>query len=137
MRADLAANAAACTAAYWHQPRFSSGSHGSNTLYTAFWEALYDHDAELVMNGHDHNYERFAPQKADGTADPLRGIRQFVVGTGGRSLRSVGPPIPNSEVRNDDTLGVLKLTLHLDSYEWEFVPESGGTFTDTGSESCH
>ena len=138
LRADLAANATACTAAYWHQPRFSSGSqHGSSTSYTAFWEALYDHGVELVMNGHEHNYERFAPQTADGTADPVRGIRQIVVGTGGRNHTGFDSPIPNSEVRNDDTFGVLKLTLRPTSYEWEFVPEAGGTFTDMGSESCH
>ena len=138
LRADLAANATACTAAYWHQPRFSSGSqHSSNTSYAAFWEALYDHGVELVMNGHEHNYERFAPQKADGTADPVRGIRQIVVGTGGRNHTGFDSPIPNSEVRNDDTFGVLKLTLRPTSYEWEFVPEAGGTFTDMGSESCH
>ncbi len=138
LRADLEANATPCTAAYWHKPRFSSGSqHGSNTSYTAFWQALYDYDAELVMNGHEHNYERFAPQNSNGTADPVRGIRQFVVGTGGTNLTGFGPPLPNSEVRNGDTLGVLKLTLHPTSYQWEFVPESGGTFTDTGSESCH
>ncbi len=138
LRADLEANATACTAAYWHKPRFSSGSqHGGSTSFIAFWEALYDYDVELVMNGHEHNYERFAPQTADGTADPDRGIRQFVVGTGGSSHTGFGPPVPNSQVRNDDTFGVLKLTLGPTSYEWEFVPESGGTFTDTGSESCH
>jgi hypothetical protein len=138
LRADLAANATACAAAYWHQPRFSSGSrHGSDTSYTAFWEALYDHRVELVVNGHAHNYERFAPQRADGTADDSRGVRQFVVGTGGKNHRGFDSPIPNSEVRNDDTFGVLKLTLSPTSYEWEFVPEAGGTFTDSGSESCH
>ena len=138
LRADLDANSTACTAAFWHKPRFSSGSeHGGSTSFSAFWEALYDYDVELVINAHEHNYERFAPQAADGSVDPDRGIRQFVVGTGGTSLTAFGQPLPNSQIRDDDTFGVLKLTLSPASYEWEFVPVSGGRFTDTGRESCH
>lgn len=137
LRADLAAHPRACTLAYWHHPRFSSGRHGSNTAFQAFWQALYEYGADVVLNGHDHDYERFAPQNPSGVADPQHGIRQFVAGMGGRShYLFEGSPIANSEVRNDDTFGVLKLTLHPTSYTWEFVPEAGKTFTDSGSEPC-
>jgi acid phosphatase type 7 len=91
----------------------------------------------VVLSGHGHDYERFAPQTSSGVADPARGIREFVVGTGGRSLRAFGTIRANSEVRNSDTYGVLKLTLHTSSYEWQFVPEAGKTFSDSGSGSCH
>ena len=138
LRADLAAHPAICTLAYWHHPRFSSGLHGSSTSVQAIWQALYDYGAEVVINGHDHNYERFAPQDPNGVADPDRGIRQFVVGTGGMSHYAFpGAPIANSELRNDDTSGVLKLTLHPSSFDWQFVPVAGKTFTDSGSQSCH
>jgi hypothetical protein len=103
----------------------------------AIWDALYDLGAEVVLAGHDHDYERFAPQDGDGNPDPVNGIREFVVGTGGASLRDFGDIQPNSEVRNSDTLGVLKLTLRSTSYDWEFVPEAGQTFTDSGSTDCH
>ncbi|UCH26369.1 MAG: metallophosphoesterase [Trueperaceae bacterium] len=137
LRADLAANPTACTLAYWHHPRFSSGMHGNHSEYVPFWEVLYEHGAELVLTSHDHNYERFAPQDASGVADSSRGIRQFVVGTGGKSLRSLAALQPNSEVFDGDTFGVLKLTLHPGSYDWEFVPEPGGGFSDAGSGVCH
>ncbi len=137
LRADLAANPAACTLAYWHHPRFSSGLHGSSTLTQAIWQALYDYGAEVVVNGHDHDYELFAPQDPNGEPDPQVGIRQFVVGTGGKSHYSFGVPIANSEVRNGDTYGVLKMTLHSTSFDWEFVPVAGKTFSDSGSQSCH
>ena len=137
LRADLAAHPAGCTLAYWHAPRFSSGQHGDSSSLQPFWQALYDNGAEVVLSGHDHDYERFAPQTATGGADPVNGIREFVVGTGGRSHSSLGLPKPNSEVQNNDTYGVLKLTLHPGSYDWRFVPEAGKTFTDSGSESCH
>lgn len=137
LRADLAAHPAACTLAYWHHPRFSSGPHGGTMAVQAFWQALYEAGAELVLNGHDHLYERFAPQDPDGRRDEERGIRQFTVGTGGASLYAVGRPAPNSEVVNTTTYGVLKLTLYPDRYEWEFVPVPGGRFTDSGSGTCH
>jgi hypothetical protein len=134
---DLAADSSACTVALWHHPRFSSGDHhGSSNATAAFWTALYNDGAEIVLNGHDHSYERFAPQNASAAADP-NGIRQFVVGTGGRNLYQFGSPIANSEVRNNDTFGVLKLTLDPGSYSWQFVPAAGGTFTDSGSGTCH
>src|SRR3954447_16686344 len=136
LRADLAAHPAACTLAYWHQPRFNSGRHGPDAVYTAFWQALYDFRADVVLNGHDHIYERFALQDPQGAATPLS-IRQFTVGTGGRSHYSIVSIQPNSEVRNADTFGVLQLTLRAGSYDWSFRPEAGKAFTDTGSETCH
>jgi len=91
----------------------------------------------VVLVGHDHDYERFAPQDPTGVSDPARGIREFVVGTGGRSHYATATPVPNSEVRNSDTFGILRLTLHPASYDWKFVPEAGGTFTDSGTGYCH
>ncbi len=136
LRADLTANQNVCTLAYWHKPRFSSGLHGNNSGVQAFWQALYDYGADVVLNGHDHTYERFAPQNPTGQAEPSRGIREFVVGTGGATLYSFLTIQPNSEVRNNTTWGVLKLTLHATSYEWEFIPIAGQTFTDAGSANC-
>jgi hypothetical protein len=101
------------------------------------WKLLYNANAELILNGHAHFYERFAPQTVTGAADPARGIREFIVGTGGRSLNSLGTAIPNSQVRNNRTYGVLKLTLGSGTYSWQFVPVAGKTFTDQGSGNCH
>lgn len=138
LRADLTAHPATCTLAYWHHPRFSSGHHGSEVVFEAFWQALYEHDADVVLAGHDHVYERFAPQKPNSEPDPVRGLRQFVVGTGGDRLRKfAGPAIANSEVRNDNTFGVLKLTLYPASYGWQFIPVAGRNFTDSGTARCH
>ncbi len=137
LRADLAANPAECVLAYWHHPLFSSGLHGANSVMRPIWQALYDYGADLVLNGHDHNYERFAPQTPDGGADAAAGIREFVVGTGGRSSYQVAPSGTNSEARNGDTFGVLSLTLHPSGYDWQFVPQAGKTFTDSGAGSCH
>ncbi len=138
LRADLAASTKQCTVAYWHHARFSSGTqHGSNTSTQPFWQALYDAGAELVIAGHEHNYERFAPQTPTGQSDPAAGIREFVVGTGGASFYPNFTPLPNSEVRNGATSGVLELTLNAGTYTWQFIPVAGQTFTDTGSGSCH
>jgi acid phosphatase type 7 len=137
LKAELAAHPASCTLAFWHHPRFSSGQHGSSGATQALWQDLYDAGADVALVGHDHDYERFAPQDASGAADPARGIREFVVGTGGRSHYSLSTPVANSEVRNSDTFGVLQLTLHPAAYEWKFVPEAGGTFTDSGTGYCH
>jgi acid phosphatase type 7 len=137
LRADLAAHPVPCTLAYWHYPRFSSGIvHGSDPSMQPLWQALYDYGADVVLNGHEHNYERFALQNPAGVADPSRGIRQFVIGSGGRSHYAFGIPIANSEVRNENSYGVLKLTLHPNGYDWEFIPEAGKTFTDSGSGTC-
>ena len=137
LKADLAASPASCTLAYWHQPRFSSGGHGDNLAYDVWWQDLYSAGADVVLNGHDHYYERFAPQNPSGIADQVYGIREFVVGTGGRSHSSFGSIHSTSEVRNSDTFGVLELTLRSDSYSWQFIPEAGRTFTDSGTHACH
>ena len=126
LRADLASNTATCTLAYWHHPLFSSGHHGNQTKMKPIWEALYAADVDVVVNGHDHDYERFALQDPSGEADPARGIREFVVGTGGGGLRPFETNQLNSEVRRADTHGILKLTLNPTSYDWEFVPVGGG-----------
>jgi hypothetical protein len=138
LRQDLADHPAVCTLAYFHKPLFSSGqTHGNDPSVKPLWQALYDAKAVLVIGGHDHDYERFAPQNPDGEADAKRGIREFVAGTGGKSQRAFGAPKPNSEVRNNDAFGVLKLTLRPNGYDWQFVPEQGKTFTDSGSGACH
>jgi hypothetical protein len=136
LRGDLAANPAACTLAYWHTPRFSSGSSPVSNKSGALWRALYEYGADVVLSAHEHFYERFAPQTADGVADADHGIRQFIVGTGGSALRGFATIHPNSEVRNGNTWGVLKLTLRAGSYDWVFVPIAGQSFTDTGSANC-
>ena len=138
LRADLAASGTPCTLAYWHHPRFSSGSrHGSDGAVGPLFQALYDAGADVVLWGHEHNYERFAPLDPSGEVDTARGIRAFVVGTGGRSHYRLGAPVTGSEVRNGDTFGILVLTLEPGRYRWEFVPEAGKTFTDTGAGTCH
>jgi hypothetical protein len=134
---DLAAHHAACTLAYWHQPRFSSGPHHSDAAYDAFWRALYAAHADLVLNGHDHDYERFAPQTPDAKPDQAAGITEIVAGTGGRSHYKIGAIEPNSQVSNGTTYGVLFVTLHPRSFSWKFVPEPGSTFKDSGSQGCH
>jgi len=137
LRGDLAAHPNACTLAYWHHPRFSSGEHGSSSASQPLWQALYDANADLIVSGHDHTYERFAPQTPTGALDAARGIRELVVGTGGADFYQFPTIRANSEVRNNTTHGVIKLTLHPTGYDWEFVPVAGQTFTDAGSESCH
>jgi hypothetical protein len=138
LRADLAAHPVACTLAYWHKPLFSSGgAHGNDLTVKPLFQALYDANADVVVNGHDHDYERFAPQDPEGAADSKRGIREFVAGTGGKNHRPFGEPKPNSELRDATAFGVLKLTLKLDGYDWQFIPEAGKSFTDSGSGNCH
>jgi hypothetical protein len=138
LRADLAAHPVACTLAYWHKPLFSSGgAHGNDLTVKPLFQALYDANADVVVNGHDHDYERFAPQDPEGAADSKRGIREFVAGTGGKNHRPFGEPKPNSELRDATAFGVLKLTLKANSYDWQFIPEAGKSFTDSGSGTCH
>jgi hypothetical protein len=139
LRQDLAQHPARCTLAYFHKPLFSSGvAHGNDPTMKPFWQALYDAGADVVIGGHDHHYERFAPQDPEGRADAQRGLREFVVGTGGKTTHRLLAAIePNSEARNADTFGVLKLILHANSYEWSFLPEAGKTFTDSGHGTCH
>jgi hypothetical protein len=136
LKDDLAAHPGRCTLAYWHHPRFSSGLAGTFGM-DAFWEALYSAGADVVINGNDHDYERFAPQNPQGYPDPQRGIREFVVGTGGAGQRAFNSILPTSEIHQTGTFGVLKLTLWSDRYDWEFIPVPGGSFTDTGSTTCH
>jgi hypothetical protein len=137
LRADLAAHTNRCVLALWHQPFFSSGSQGDHDPAGPFWDALYEAHADVILNGHDHDYERFASQTPAGIADARRGMREFVVGTGGSSLIRFGTLMPNSEARDDKTFGILKLTLYPSSYDWEFVGVPGSTFTDSGSSACH
>jgi hypothetical protein len=137
LKSDLAANPKKCVMAYWHRPRWSSGQeHGSSPEMQALWGILVDADAELVVTGHEHNYERFAMMDENGQAVD-QGLRQFVVGTGGASHYNFGSLLPASQNRNADTFGVLKLTLRPDGYDWEFIPVPGGAFTDSGSTSCY
>jgi hypothetical protein len=133
---DLKANPRDCIMAYWHAPLFSSGPHADERRVLDFWKLLYEAGADIVVNGHDHMYERFAPQAPSGKADPERGIRQFVVGTGGGGVYKFKRPFPNSEVRDNSTYGVLKLTLGPGRYAWEFVPVTPGGFTDSGTGTC-
>jgi acid phosphatase type 7 len=140
LRNDLAGHRDRCVLAYLHAPRFSSGGeHGSDDAYEDFWQALYDAGAEVVLGGHDHHYERFAPLDPDANLDEQRGVRQFVVGTGGAERHGLDDDREHgSEVANDTTYGVLELTLSPDEYRWRFVPVRGDPgFSDSGSAPCH
>ena len=136
LAADLASSDSVCTLAVWHEPRFSSGEHGNAAAVAPFWDALYAAGADLIVNGHDHDYERFAPQDPSGAADPGRGIREFVVGTGGAELRGFGAQAANSELRIAGIFGVIRLVLHPGAYEWSFVATSG-VVPDAGLGKCH
>ena len=144
VKADLAAHPAPCILAYWHHPRFFSPAREPSVSHfdsvdrkmSAIWRDLQAAGAAVVLAGHRHVYERFARQDADGNADP-KGVRQFVVGTGGGDFEKFTTgPAPHSEIRQENVFGVLKLTLHATSYDWQFVPVAGQSFTDSGSESC-
>jgi len=140
LKEDLAAHPNACIIAFGHHALFSSGflkKHAIHPELKQLWEDLYAAHADLVLAGHEHSYERFAPQDPDGHLDAAHGIREIVVGTGGRSHDPLGFVIDNSEVRNASTYGVLKLTLTPSSYTWEFIPEEGKSFSDSGSGACH
>ena len=133
---DLATHKNLCTIAYWHHPLFSSGTHGNYLELSTFWQDLYQAKVELVLVGHDHLYERFARQNPDEKLDPQAGIREIVIGTGGKNHYGFGNIKPNSQVRNADTYGVLKLNLAKNSYSWEFLASEDGKFTDKGTETC-
>jgi hypothetical protein len=138
VKADLAAHRGSCILAFWHHPLFSSGVKPAHALHpemVPIWEDLYSAHTAVVLNGHEHNYERFALQDPKGAPDP-KGIREFVVGVGGKDFDPLGTPRPNSEVRNSDTFGVLKVTLHKGGYDWEFLPVEGGAFHDQGQGTC-
>ena len=136
LAADLAASDARCTLAIWHHPRFSSGEHGNDPSVAPFWDILAAAGADLIVNGHDHDYERFAPQTPAGTELRPGGMREIVIGTGGAGLRPFHAIAPNSEFRQAGTWGVLRLTLHPVNYDWEFLPVSG-SIADSGSTPCH
>lgn len=147
LKDDLARHPRRCTLAYWHAPLYSSGGHRSNTHMQAVWRALHDAGAELVLSGHDHNYERFGPMDADGQPDPARGLRQFVIGTGGAYLTPFRWIQPHSEARQNSRHGVLRLELNADGYAWQYlavdqqpppdVPEPESEQQDHGSARCH
>jgi hypothetical protein len=138
LRLDLAANPRACVLAYWHHPRFSAGKYDDDTTSEAIWRVLHHAKAEVVLNGHDHNYQRYAPMSPAGTVEPGSGIREFVVGTGGHDPYGLADrPDGTREVADDQTIGVLKLTLLRHRYDWQFVPEPAKAFTDRGSGVCH
>ena len=137
LRDDLKAHPRACTLAFWHAPLFSSGPEGENRSIRPLWNALYAAGTDVVLNSHNHNYERFAPQSPGGQLDPARGIREFVVGTGGSNLQGFPHPATNSEVRIADTFGVLLLTLRSDGYDWNFTPELPDGQRDAGRGTCH
>jgi acid phosphatase type 7 len=137
LREDLAAHPTQCTLAYWHYPLFSTGTWGGYVEMRPLWQALYEAGTEVILNGHEHFYERFPLLNPDGVRDPDRGIRQFIVGTGGNGFHDFVPDVPpTSELRYSHTYGVMKFTLRTSSYDWEFIPVAGQTFRDTGSDSC-
>jgi hypothetical protein len=137
LRGELQTAPARCVMVIMHHPRFNSGQNGNDMRLLDLWQVLYENGVDVVVTGHEHAYERFALQDPDGRADPVRGIRQFVVGTGGAQLYRFGRPLPNSEVRGEGSWGVIRFTLRATEYAWEFVPVEGGTFRDSGSTPCH
>lgn len=137
LKEDLAANPRRCTLAYWHRPYFTTGEIPAEVKLRNLFTILYKAGADVVISGHNHIYERFRPQNPDGVADSDRGIRYFVVGTGGAPLLPFGVKTPNLQVRQNKAHGVLKLTLYEDRYTWKFIPVAGKTFTDSGGSKCH
>lgn len=137
LKSDLAAHPAKCTLAYWHRPTFSSGRYDDGGDMKPAWDALYAAGADLILNGHDHLYERFGPQTPDGVADPVNGIRQITIGEGGRSQHGIVQPLPNSQFRNTGTVGIGQLTLRDGAYDWRFLAAVSGVAADSGSASCH
>ncbi|HEX2208994.1 MAG TPA: metallophosphoesterase [Longimicrobium sp.] len=134
---DLRRHPTRCTLAYFHHPRWSSGRHGGREKVTDAYRAMYDAGVDVILSGHDHHYERFAPLDPVGRLDPARGIRQFVVGTGGAPSYRLRERVRGSEVIESHVRGVLRLVFHPDAYEWEFVPIAGRKFTDAGRAACH
>jgi hypothetical protein len=141
LRHDLEQHPTLCTLAYWHRPPFSSGRYGApneTARVRPLWRVLNEQGADVLLTGHEHSYERFAPMDAEGKLDNAEGVRLFVVGTGGGNLRLFeNPPLPTTETRQDDTWGVLKLDLKPTGYDWNFLPVAGSSFSDSGAGSCH
>jgi acid phosphatase type 7 len=140
LREDLNESPALCTLAYWHRPPFSSGRYGDTKdteRVQPLWQVAYEEGVDLVLTAHEHSYERFAPLNAEGNRDDRLGLPLIVVGTGGGNLRQfANDPLPTTEMRNDDTWGVLRLALRPTAYDWRFLPVEGRNFTDSGSRSC-
>jgi acid phosphatase type 7 len=137
LRRDLARNRAPCTLAFWHHPLLSSGAEGDSPEMAPIWQALYERNVDVILSGHTHAYERFTPQNPLGVADGNRGIREFVVGTGGKTHQGLRVVKPTSEVRNFDSYGILEMGLHRRRYDWRFVPDGPGGFHDKGETACH
>ena len=137
LQADLGAHPTTCTLAYWHHPRFSSGNGAALRRTEYLWRVLYGAGADVILNGHDHDYERFAPQDPDGERDNERGIREFVVGTGGANLTRRETVAPNSQIWTDEHHGLLELTLHRGGYDWRFIAAETGEVIDQGTGTCH
>jgi 3',5'-cyclic AMP phosphodiesterase CpdA len=138
LRADLVNNPHQCVLAMWHRPRWSTNQHGGSKRMAPLFKLLYQHGAEIVLSGHDHDYERFAPTDPTGNPDPVNGLRQWVIGTGGAPLRPfVNSPAQATEVRDATAHGVLRLDLHPGGYDWQFLTTSGNPLTDSGSATCH
>jgi 3',5'-cyclic AMP phosphodiesterase CpdA len=133
---DLRASTAKCSLAYWHHPRFTSGLAGDTGVMNPIWRTAVENGVDVVVSGHDHDYERFAPLDSAGQPDP-NGARQFIVGTGGAYLRPFGEPKPASEVRLSGTHGIIRFNLYPDRYEWQFIPQDDPARTDSGTGECH
>lgn len=136
LTADLASTSKACVLVYWHEPRFSSGPHGDLPGLQALWQLLYDAKVDVILNGHDHEYERFAPQTPSGLADPVLGIREFVVGTGGSGYYPFVTVRANSEFRSENTFGILRMVLSEGRYHWDYITVDGNV-VDSGESTCH
>ena len=136
LKSDLAASRKRCKLAYLHRPRWSSGRHGDSSGLADVYKILYDNRVTLLLSGHDHDYERFAPLTPAGAVDSVRGVRQFVVGTGGAVLRSFSTVRTGSQVRSTASKGVLRLTLQATGYAWKFLPVAGSSLTEQGSGTC-
>jgi acid phosphatase type 7 len=141
LRTDLAGHSAFCTLAVWHRPPFSSGRYGDpedTARVRPLWGVINEEGVDVLLTGHEHSYERFAPMDTEGKRDEAHGVRLFVVGTGGGNLRSfANDPLPTTEAREDDSWGVLKLDLKPSGYDWDFLPVEGSTFSDSGTGNCH
>ena len=137
LKEELKENKSSCTLAFWHHPLIASGGHGDNDIMKDAWEILAEAKADIVLASHDHNYERMVPLNANGEPDEKNGIRSFVVGTGGVKLTPMFFSKATTAVRDNTSHGVLKLTLHANSYEWQFLPIAGHSFTDKGRDTCH
>jgi len=137
LRADLVAHKSKCTLVFAHSARFSSGEHGNDELLRDLWQIMYDGGVDVYLSGHEHTYERFRPQDARGQSDEKRGIRAFIVGTGGKGLGRLLRPKPNSEILDNSSIGVLSLTLRAEDFSWRFFAVDDLPLDDTGSASCH